>query len=112
MIYNGTSIDNVYINDNVDMWKKRYTTIPTTSNTPINTTVNQPLSDITCNDIFIKDKSLTEELNLIKDMLLILQRNNKMEAKYPELKEAYNNYNNILQRLKAMEALIGEKNIE
>lgn len=83
-----------------------YTTISTTS------TTMQATTDIHVNDVIIKGKSLSEALEEINERLLMISRNKLMENKYPELKEAYDKYNNILTTLLAMEAVTGDNSLD
>lgn len=60
-------------------------------------------ADIT--ECLVNGIQLSEELDNIKSQLLLLSRDIDMEKKYPELKEAYDNYNSILKQLKIVEVI-------
>lgn len=69
------------------------------------------VGDIEVDGISIKES--LKSINDIKKMLLILERDTVMEERYPELKEAYDNYNKLLKDLQVMEKLAdGPENIE
>lgn len=53
-------------------------------------------------------EKLGERLEEFSKHLLILDRDKNMEERYPELKEAYDNYNNILNSLLAMKTVTGD----
>ena len=43
-------------------------------------------------DMIVKGRDILQELDEIKHHMLLLPRNEKLERKYPELKEAYDAY--------------------
>ena len=43
-------------------------------------------------DIIVKGRNILQELDEIKNHMLLLPRDKKLEEKYPELKEAYDAY--------------------
>lgn len=54
---------------------------------------------------------LKDELFSIKTHLLLLSRDISMEDKYPELKDAYDEYNKVLKSLMVMELITGDNEI-
>lgn len=115
------SIDNSIVNNNtwgtgIDWGTITYPSDhvysqPTISTTTISTPSTYK-ADITVNDVIIQGQKLSEILEELNKRLLILSRNQSMEEKYPELKEAYETYEKILTSLLAMEAVTGDNNIE
>lgn len=75
-----------------------------------NTIIANELSDLYIDGVSVKES--LNSMNQIKEMLLILQRDITMEERYPELKEAYDNYNEILKQLRVMEKLADGPNTE
>ena len=53
----------------------------------------------------IRVDQLVEEVEMLKEAMLILKRDRVMEEKYPELKEAFDEYNRMLKNLKVIEAI-------
>lgn len=99
--------------DNID-WNpdQRVQWIPDNNIYKTITTTTTPYSgNINVSDVVIDGESLKSKLKEICNRLLIIERDVKMEEKYPELAEAYNNYQSILEGLLALEALIGEENL-
>lgn len=79
----------------------KYSTIDTKNN----------VGDIEIDGVSIRES--LKSMNEIKKMLLILERDIDMEERYPELKEAYDNYNKILEHLQVIEKLAdGPSNVE
>lgn len=76
----------------------------TTSNTiTINTT---PVTSIRADgDLIVKDRNILDELDTLKEALLIVSRDITLEEKYPELKEAYDNYMEMKRSLGIAEKL-------
>lgn len=77
-------------------------------------TSNSSISDvdntININSVILSDiAELKGKIANINEMLLILQRDTTMESKYPELAEAYRNYNRLLKMLIAEEILKDER---
>ena len=58
-------------------------------------------SDLSSNNL----KEVNQEIDSIKEMLLILTRDQTMEQRFPELKKAYDHYQNILKKCKLIEKL-------
>ena len=53
----------------------------------------------------VQGRDVLKEFDEIRDALLLLNRDVDMEAKYPELKQAYDEYRKILDELTVMEKL-------
>jgi len=53
----------------------------------------------------VQGRDILKELDEIRDALLLLKRDVNMEEKYPELKQAYDEYRKILDELIVMEKL-------
>ena len=53
----------------------------------------------------VQGRDVLKELDEMRDALLLLKRDVDMEAKYPELKQAYDEYRKILDELTVMEKL-------
>ena len=53
----------------------------------------------------VNGRDVMKELDEMRDALLLLKRDVDMEAKYPELKQAYDEYRKILDELTVMEKL-------
>jgi hypothetical protein len=84
-----------------DVW----TTItrPNIGSGAINVTPNTSVSiDL---PLVVDGRNVMDEIDMIKDALLILSRDLKLEEKYPELKEAYDNYMEIKRGLGIAEKL-------
>lgn len=84
-----------------DVW----TTItrPNTGSSAINVTPNTSVSiDL---PLVVNGRNVMSEIDELKDALLILSRDLKLEEKYPELKEAYDNYMEIKRGLGIAEKL-------
>jgi len=43
-------------------------------------------------ELFVKDRNILNELDNLHKSMLLLPRDQKLEDKYPELKEAYDSY--------------------
>lgn len=92
-----------------------YTVTPPTYNTTIsapptyiNTTMTYPPSLKVDGEIVFKGENLSDVIAEIRDALHMLKRDRDREEKYKELKEAADNYLQVLNRLKAIEAITGE----
>jgi len=46
-------------------------------------------------ELFVKDRNILNELDNLHKSMLLLPRDQKLEDKYPELKEAYDAYNEL-----------------
>ena len=53
----------------------------------------------------IKDRDILQELDEMRDALLLLKRDVDMESKYPKLKEIKDEYERTLEMYKTWEAL-------
>jgi len=53
----------------------------------------------------IKDRDILQELDEMRDALLLLKRDIDMESKYPKLKELKDAYETQLEKYKTFEAL-------
>ena len=58
--------------------------------------------------IEVQGRDILKELDEMRDAMLLLNRDVSMEQKYPELKEAYDNYKKILDELTVIEKLTNE----
>ena len=47
-------------------------------------------------DLYVKGRNVVDELDALHKAMLLLPRDQKLEDKYPELKEAYDAYNELL----------------
>jgi hypothetical protein len=84
-----------------DMWTT--ITTPNIGSGAINVTPNTSVSiDL---PLVVNGRNVMGEIDLLKDALLILSRDLKLEEKYPELKEAYDNYMEIKRGLGIAEKL-------
>lgn len=84
-----------------DMWTT--ITTPNIRSGAINVTPNTSVSiDL---PLVVNGRNVMGEIDEIKDALLILSRDLKLEEKYPELKEAYDNYMEIKRGLGIAEKL-------
>lgn len=83
---------------------------PITSVTP-NTTLTYPPSLTVDGEITFKGEKLSEIIQEIRDALYLLKRDKMREEKYEELKLAAEEYIKILNRIKAMEVVVGEDSI-
>ena len=46
-------------------------------------------------ELFVKDRNILNELDNLHQAMLLLPRDQKLEKKYPELKEAYDAYQDL-----------------
>ena len=53
----------------------------------------------------VQGRDVMKELDVMRDALLLLKRDVDMESKYPELKQAYDEYRKILDEIMVMEKL-------
>jgi len=51
------------------------------------------------NDLIVKDRNILNELDNLHKSMLLLPRDQKLEDKYPELKEAYDSYIDLYRGL-------------
>jgi hypothetical protein len=51
------------------------------------------------NDLIVKDRNILNELDNLHKSMLLLPRNQKLEDKFPELKEAYDSYIDLYRGL-------------
>ena len=58
--------------------------------------------------IEVQGRDILKELDEMRNAMLLLNRDVSMEEKYPELKEAYDNYKKILDELTVIEKLTNE----
>ena len=70
---------------------------------------NSSTSSVNTTSLVSEISELKDQISDINEMLLILQRDKNMEFKYPELAEAYKNYNRLLKMLIAEEILKDER---
>ena len=68
------------------------------------TTTNNPTLKVD-GIIEVNGRDVMKELDEMRDALLLLKRDVDMEEKYPELKQAYDEYRKILDELIVMEKL-------
>jgi len=61
-------------------------------------------------NVVINGLDLEERLKTIEKVLMIPERDAKMEAKYPSLKKKYDEYINALGKYRTFEAIKGESN--
>ena len=97
--------------------KNQYTPISnrpsSISSSNINWNNNITIADHVTNDHALKvngrlevnGRDVMKELDKMRDALLLLKRDVDMESKYPELKQAYDEYRKILDELTVMEKL-------
>lgn len=115
--YNVT--DSSIYNNNI-IWDN--STWKTSGTTPI---YSQPITSISPNstyqtypsltvdgEITFNGEKLSEIITEIRDALYLLKKDKMREEKYKELKLAAEEYNKILNRIKAMEVVVGEDSIE
>lgn len=76
-----------------------------------NTTIPFPTSLTVDGEITFKGENLSEIIQEIRDALYLLKRDKMREEKYEELKLAAEEYNKILNRIQAMEVVVGEDSI-
>jgi hypothetical protein len=62
-------------------------------------------------EITLKGEKLSEIIQEIRDALYLLKRDKMREEKYKELKLAAEEYIKILNRIQAMEVVVGEDSI-
>lgn len=84
---------------------------PITSISPNSTYQTYPSLTVD-GEITFKGEKLSEIITEIRDALYLLKRDKMREEKYEELKLAAEEYNKILNRIKAMEVVVGEDSIE
>lgn len=108
-----SSYNNLFNAPIIDEYNNYHNNLTVSSNS---NNTNSNVTTANFSDIIVDGISITETLksiNEIKKMLLILQRDTEMEERYPELKEAYDNYNKILKELQVLEKLVdGHENLE
>jgi hypothetical protein len=56
----------------------------------------------------VQGRDVMKELDELRASMLLLNRDIDMEEKYPDLKEAYDNYNKVLEELLVVEKLTNE----
>ena len=54
-----------------------------------------PDNVVIATDLVVKDRNILNELDNLHNAMLLLPRDQKLEDKYPELKEAYDAYNEL-----------------
>lgn len=69
-------------------------------------------STISSQEIILKGEKLSDIISEIRDGLGFIKRDRMREEKYSELKALAEEYSKILTRIRAMEAVVGEENIE
>ena len=50
-------------------------------------------------DLIVKDRNILNELDNLHQSMLLLPRDQKLESKYPELKEAYDSYQELYREI-------------
>ena len=50
-------------------------------------------------DLIVQDRNILNELDNLHQAMLLLPRDQKLQDKYPELKEAYNAYNELYREI-------------
>ena len=50
-------------------------------------------------ELFVKDRNILNELDNLHKSMLLLPRDQKLEDKYPELKEAYDAYQELYREI-------------
>lgn len=84
---------------------------PITSISPNSTYQTYPSLTVD-GEITFNGEKLSEIITEIRDALYLLKKDKMREEKYKELKLAAEEYNKILNRIKAMEVVVGEDSIE
>jgi hypothetical protein len=85
---------------------------PTWQNNGTIPTYSQPITSMTVDgEITLKGEKLSEIIQEIRDALYLLKRDKMREEKYKELKLAAEEYIKILNRIQAMEVVVGEDSI-
>ena len=111
-------IDSSIYNNNMiwdnSSWKNTIPTYsqPITSVTPNTINITNPPSLTVDGEITFKGEKLSEIMQEIRDALYLLKRDKMREEKYEELKLAAEEYIKILNRIRAMEVVVGEDSIE
>ena len=57
-------------------------------------------------ELFVKDRNILNELDNLHKSMLLLPRDQKLEDKYPELKEAYDSYLELYRGLLIAEKMV------
>jgi len=73
------------------------------------TAKNDPASLEVKGTMIINGRDLEERLNTIEKVLMIPERDVKLEAKYPKLKKMYDDYIKALAKYRTFEAIKGDE---
>ena len=57
-------------------------------------------------ELFVKDRNILNELDNLHKSMLLLPRDQKLEDKYPELKEAYDAYQELYRGVMIAEKMV------
>jgi hypothetical protein len=58
------------------------------------------------NDLIVKDRNILNELDNLHKSMLLLPRDQKLQDKYPELKEAYDAYQELYRGVMIAEKMV------
>ena len=89
---------------------KTYTTDNTWNNAFIKESISEPMVTIDGSmrvdvPLVVDGRDVMQEIDEMRDALLLLKRDVDMEAKYPKLKELKDEYERALEKYKTWEAL-------
>ena len=65
----------------------------------------QPADTINSTTLTIKNRDILEELDELREAMLLLTRDLKLEEQYPELKQAYDDYMELYRSIKIADKL-------
>lgn len=71
--------------------------------------VSHDYGSLSAGSLEVNGRDVMQELDEVRDMLLLLKRDVDMEAKYPRLKELKEEYERALEKYKTFEVVKGER---